>query len=88
MTSSGCSNMLRERRNCFRGLTIGFEVLRMCAPRGEPFLDEWAAKEIPERGLGGKKAWAGKRGDCLSWVGESAKISESERDEEVVGLVE
>lgn len=60
--------MLRERRNCFRGLPIGFEVevLRICAPRGEPFLDECEAKEIPERGLGGKKACVGSRGDCLS----------------------
>jgi len=50
--------MLRERRNCFRGLAMGFEVeaLRIWAPKGEPFLDECEAREIPERGLAGKNA--------------------------------
>ena len=26
MTSSGCSNMLKDRLNCFRGLATGLEL--------------------------------------------------------------
>ena len=35
ITSSGCSNMLSDRRNCFLGLTRGFDILRECWLSGE-----------------------------------------------------
>lgn len=41
MTSSGCSNMLKDRRNCFRGLTNGFELFRMCPLIGDALRDEF-----------------------------------------------
>lgn len=38
MISSGCSNILNDRRNCFLGLTNGFDIFRKCAPSGDAFL--------------------------------------------------
>lgn len=76
--------MLRDLRNCFRGRTKGFELFLMC-PMGDPFRDE---PDKLGRDRGGAKVGTPRRDAGLSWTGESAKISESDNDEDVAGLFE
>jgi hypothetical protein len=85
ITSSGCSNILKDRRNCLRGLTNGFDPFRTCPPIGDPLREFPAIKLLRDRGAA--KGAGGKRETCFSWTGESAKISESDKDEEVAGLL-
>src|SRR2546421_13070583 len=85
MTSSGCSNMLSERLNCFRGRTRGFEFFRMCPPTGEPFRILPASPANGCLGLGGPIIeLAGGTGRSLT--GDSTKISDRLIDEEVESL--
>lgn len=55
---------------------------------GEPFREEWPDAVRLGRLRGGAKAGGAIREADLSWTGESPKISDSEREEEVAGLVE
>lgn len=52
MTSSGCSNMLSERRYCFLGRTKGLDIFRECWLSGEAF------RELLHR----LKGWRGRAG--------------------------
>lgn len=56
----------------------------MC-PMGDPFRDE---PDKLGRDRGGAKVGTPRRDAGLSWTGESAKISESDNDEDVAGLFE
>ena len=66
ITSPGCSNMLRERRNCFLGLCRGLDGLRMCPTIGDPILRKFPFKLVRDcLNLGGPiGSGAGECADC------------------------
>lgn len=39
ITSSGCSNVLKDLRTCFLGLSNGLDIFRVCCPSGEALRD-------------------------------------------------
>lgn len=80
--------MLKDRRNCFRGLTSGLEFFLKWPPIGDALRDEEPEKARFARLRGAASPAGGRRGDRFSCAGESAKISESDREEDVAGLDE
>ena len=80
--------MLKDRRNCFRGLMSGFEFFLKWPPIGDALRDEEFEKARFARLRGMESPASGRRGDRFSCVGESAKISERDREEDVAGLDE
>jgi hypothetical protein len=80
--------MLKDRRNCLRGLTRGLEDFLAWLAMGEPFLEEAPEAAKLGRERGGAKAGAAIRGAALSWTGELSKISDSDSEEAVAGLLE
>lgn len=79
--------MLRDRLNCLRGLTRGFELFLRCPPIGDPFRDECPELHRLGRERGGAKAGGPRRGGCFSGGEESAKISDRDKEDEVIGLL-
>src|ERR1700761_8839506 len=88
ITSSGCSNMLRDRRNCLRGLPRGLDDFLTWLAIGEPLREETPEAVKLGRERGGANAGAAIRGAALSWTGELSKISDSDSEEAVAGLLE
>ena len=91
ITSPGCSNILKDRRNCFLGRINGFEGLLEWLPIGEPFRSD---PDILPKGLltRGKPMTADADGllaDCglRSWTGDSKKHSSRDMDVEVDSLL-
>ena len=83
MTSSGCSNILSDRLNCFRGRINGFEFFLTCPPTGDP-LRTLPAR--PARGCLGRGGPIKGLAEGVGRSGDSAKISESVIDEDDVSL--
>ena len=78
MTSAGLSNILSERRNCFRGLWSGFEGFRICPSFGDTLIR--VVEERFDLGFVGPmaaEAWTGKAPCC----GDSTKHSSSDNME-------
>ena len=81
--------MLRDRRNCLRGRIKGLDDFLLWLEMGEPLRDEQTPEATkPGRERGAANAGTAARGVGLSWVGELSKISESDSEEDVAGLLE
>ena len=79
--------MLRDRRNCLRGRTVGFDGLRTWRPIGEPLrVLVTLANGCLGRGRG-IAGGAGLGGACRSCIGDDSKISDNDNEDEVEGLL-
>ncbi len=80
--------MLKDRRNCLRGLTKGLEDFLIWLALGEPLREECPDATKLGRERGRTNAGAAIRVAGFSWMGELSKISESDSEDEVAGLFE
>jgi len=78
MTSSGCSNMLSDRRNCFLGRTNGFDILRECWQKGDalrellPRLNGWRGRAAGNTGRATGETVLSETGDEASKISDNA----------------